>query len=146
MILQLDVSMNNSFNLWRRNRKWMEGAPRHQRCSWKPEGAADSNQHVRAGPHGLHGKLPPSRHLRLSNRSTTRQQHIHSWADESLTPPDWKSLSGHDSRAVSDCSSDVLLVRTQRSEGFLTTGICRCFLHHRLHRSISRCWTAGWKT
>lgn len=66
---------------------------------------AISNRHVRAHPRSLHGKLPPCRHWLLSNRSVTTAA-AHSQPHTSAL-----KTAGDQSGAVSEPSSDVLLVR-----------------------------------
>lgn len=87
----------------------------------------------------------------LSAASPQREP-IPSLVDGSLTPADWKSLSGNN-------SGDVIGAQTwswsEPRRIFFTARISRRFLRHRLNRSISRwasawlwhgrCWTSGWR-
>lgn len=137
----MGVSTNNSFNTGGcRNSKRMGDATTSLTVHLKEPLAAISNQHVRTGPHGLHGKLPPSP-LLLCNRSVSPPH------TSGLKIAIWKRLR----RRVLTVAQMCLLVWTQRSEVFCTGP----HLRHRLKRSISRwasawlghsrCWTAGWR-
>lgn len=118
----------------------IKGAP----GSLKEPLTAISNQHVCAGPHSLHGKMPPSLHLLLPNRCVTTMG-AHSQLDG------WEPhTSGLKNRYLERTAETCLTVAQMCSwsepssqRGFFDARVSRRFLRHRLNRSIRR-WASAW--